>query len=53
MCSLRCSMIVIRRQDRISFHRFRGRPLCRLCGEKGESVNHIVCEREQLAQKGI
>ena len=26
-------------------------PLCRLCGEKGESVNHIVCECKKLAQR--
>ena len=25
-------------------------PLCRLCGEKGESVTHIVCECKKLAQ---
>ena len=26
-------------------------PLCRLCGKKGESVNHIVCECKKLAQR--
>ena len=26
-------------------------PLCRLCGEKGESVNHIVCECKKLVQR--
>ena len=26
-------------------------PLCRLCGEKGESVHHIVCECKKLAQR--
>ena len=26
-------------------------PLCRLCGEKGESVTHIVCECKKLAQR--
>ena len=26
-------------------------PLCRLCGEKGESVNHIVCDCKKLAQR--
>ena len=26
-------------------------PLCRLCGNKGESVNHIVSECSKLAQK--
>ena len=26
-------------------------PLCRLCGEKGESVNHIVCECKKLSQR--
>lgn len=26
-------------------------PLCRLCKEKGESVNHIICECKKLAQK--
>ena len=26
-------------------------PLCRLCGEKDESVNHIVCEYKKLAQR--
>ena len=27
-------------------------PFCRLCGEKGESVNHIVCECKQAGPKG-
>ena len=26
-------------------------PLCRLCGEKGESVQHLVSGCEKLAQK--
>ena len=26
-------------------------PLCRLCGRKGESVQHLVCGCEKLAQK--
>jgi len=26
-------------------------PLCRLYGEKGESVSHIVCECKKLAQR--
>ena len=26
-------------------------PLCRLCGKKGESVQHLVCGCEKLAQK--
>ena len=26
-------------------------PLCRLCGEKDESVNHIVCECKKVAQR--
>ena len=26
-------------------------PLCRLCGKKGERVQHLVCECEKLAQK--
>ena len=26
-------------------------PLCRLCGEKGDSENHIVCECKKLAQR--
>ena len=25
--------------------------LCRLCGKKGEIVNHIVCECKKLAQR--
>ena len=25
-------------------------PLCRMCGEKGETVQHIVCECKKLAQ---
>ena len=26
-------------------------PLCRLCGEKGETINHIISECNKLAQK--
>ena len=26
-------------------------PLCRLCSEKGETINHIICECNKLAQK--
>ena len=26
-------------------------PLCRMCGNKGETVQHIICECEKLAQK--
>ena len=26
-------------------------PLCRLCGEKGETISHIVSERKKLKQK--
>ena len=26
-------------------------PLCRICGNKGETVQHIICECEKLAQK--
>ena len=26
-------------------------PLCRLCGEKGETINHIVSECKMLAQR--
>ena len=26
-------------------------PLCRMCGKRGESVQHIICECEKLAQK--
>ena len=26
-------------------------PLCRMCGKKGESVQHIISECEKLAQK--
>ena len=26
-------------------------PTCRMCGEKGETVNHIICECSKLAQK--
>ena len=26
-------------------------PMCRMCGEKGETVNHIVCECSKQAQK--
>ena len=26
-------------------------PLCRFCGNKGESVQHLECECEKLAQK--
>ena len=25
-------------------------PLCRMCGERGETVQHIICERKKLAQ---
>ena len=25
-------------------------PLCRMCGEKGETVQHIVCECKKLVQ---
>ena len=26
-------------------------PLCRMCGNKGKTVQHIICECEKLAQK--
>lgn len=26
-------------------------PLCRLCGKRGETVQHVICECEKLAQK--
>ena len=26
-------------------------PLCRMCGNKGEIIQHIICECEKLAQK--
>ena len=26
-------------------------PLCRMCGERGETVQHIVCECSKLAQR--
>ena len=26
-------------------------PICRVCGEKGESIGHIVSECEKLAQR--
>ena len=26
-------------------------PLCRMCGEMGETVQHIMCERKKLAQR--
>ena len=26
-------------------------PTCRMCGEKGETVSHIICECSKLAQK--
>ena len=26
-------------------------PLCRMCGEKGESIGHVVSECEKLAQR--
>ena len=25
-------------------------PLCRMCGEKGETVQHVICECKKLAQ---
>ena len=25
-------------------------PLCRMCGERGETVQHIICECKKLAQ---
>ena len=28
-------------------------PLCRMCGERGETVQHIVCECKKLAQRSI
>ena len=29
----------------------RDSPSCRMCGEKGETVSHIICECSKLAQK--
>ena len=29
----------------------RDSPTCRMCGEKGETVSHIICECSKLAQK--
>ena len=26
-------------------------PLCRICGERGETVQHIICECKKLAQR--
>ena len=26
-------------------------PLCRMCGERGETVQHIICECKKLAQR--
>ena len=28
-----------------------GNPLCKMCGERGESVQHIICEYKKLAQR--
>ena len=27
------------------------KPLCRMCGERGETVQHIICECKKLAQR--
>ena len=26
-------------------------PLCRMCGERGETMQHIICKCEKLAQR--